>query len=85
MLQQISVVAGDFDHKRIGPEPEALGGLIDERFRVLDPAVGIRRVVGVFGESLLRRDQRGNLQQQAVLTQPQVQRISELGQIEFGC
>src|SRR3954470_3031954 len=37
MLQQAIVVAGDFDHKRVGTESEAFGGVIDEPPRVLDP------------------------------------------------
>ena len=41
------------------------------------------RKIGVFGERVLGRDQRRNLQKQAVLAQPQVQREGRFGKIEF--
>src|SRR6476620_12528007 len=47
VLQQITVIAGDFDDKRFGSEPNASRGVVDKPLRVLYPAVGIRREVGV--------------------------------------
>ena len=57
------------------PRPEPLDGAVDEPPRVLHPARGERREVGVLGERLLGRDQRRQLSQQAALAHPHVQRV----------
>ena len=62
VLEQITVVAGDFDHEGSATESEAFRGVVDERLRVLHPGVGVRGEVCVLGECVFRGDQRGNLQ-----------------------
>ena len=39
VLQQVTVVAGDLHHERLGAEPEPLHGIVDEPLRMLHPAV----------------------------------------------
>lgn len=58
VLGQIAVVAGDFDHQRLVRQSESLDGLLDERLRVLHPAVRKRLEVSVFGERIFRHDER---------------------------
>ena len=83
VLQQVAVVAGDFDHERLRRRGARRSMASSTKaFACCDPAVGERREVRVLGEGLLRRDQRRDLQQQAVLAQPQVQRVGRLGQVE---
>ena len=38
VLEQVAVVASDFDHEGSGTESEAFSGVVDERLRVLHPA-----------------------------------------------
>ena len=70
VLQQVAVVARDLDDERLGPQPEPLHRAVDEPPRVLHPAGGERREVGVLGERLLGRDQRRQLGQQAASRTP---------------
>ena len=50
---------------------------------MVDPRLRVRGVVGVLGEGVLRRDQRGYLQQQTVLAQTQVERVGALREVEL--
>jgi hypothetical protein len=79
VLQQVAVVARHLDDERFRAEAEPLDGFTDEALRVLDPGRGERREVGVLGEGLLRRDQRRKLREQALVADPHVQRVGDLG------
>ncbi len=61
-----------------GPNPSRSTAPSTNLPRVLHPAGGERREVGVLGERLLRRDQRRQLSQQAALAHPHVQRVGHL-------
>ena len=57
VLEQVTVIAGDFDHERFGAESKPSRGVVHEPLRVLYPAVGVGREVGVVRESIFRGDQ----------------------------
>ena len=61
-----------------GPRPEPLDRAVDEPAGVLDPGGGEGGEVGVLGERLLGRDQRGDLGEQAALADAHVQRVGGL-------
>src|SRR3954447_17808874 len=52
--QQISVVAGDFDHLAIAPDAEAFDHCPAIVMRVPQPAFGVRREIRVLAEDVLR-------------------------------
>ena len=52
VTEQVAVVAGDLDDARRS-EPEPVDHRLDEAARVLHPAVGVRREVGVLAEDVL--------------------------------
>ena len=78
VLEQVAVVAGHLHHERVGGEAEALDRAVDEPAGVLDPGGGEGGEVGVLGERLLGRDQRGDLGEQAALADAHVQRVGGL-------
>jgi hypothetical protein len=56
VLEQVTVIAGDFHHERLGTESKAVRGLLDEPLGVLHPAVGVGGKIRVLGECYLRGD-----------------------------
>ena len=83
MLQEVSVVARQLDDQAVGAEPEPLRDHRDVVPRVLDPAIGVGREIGVFGEDLLGRDVLLELSQEASVADVDVQRIERLGAIQL--
>ena len=78
MLEQVAVVAGQLHHLAVRAEPEALDHRLHVVARVSHPGVRVGREVGVLGEDLLRRHELLELHQQAVLADPDMQRIEGL-------
>ena len=78
MLEQVAVVAGQLHHLAVRAQPEAL----DHRLHVIagvgDPGIRIGGEVRVLREDLLRRHQLLELYQQALLADPNMQRIEGL-------
>ena len=82
VLQQVAVVAGHLGDQAAGGEVQPLDHRVGVAFRVRDPGVGIGGEVGVVGEDILTGHVSRQLDQQAVVAQPDVQRIEDLGVVE---
>ena len=82
-LQQIAVVARDFDHQALPVQATGLDQLVSELFRVLEHGVGERREVEIIAEERLRRNGLGDLQQRAGTAEGEVQRVGRLGLFEL--
>src|SRR5258705_7227296 len=85
MLEQVPVIAGDLEDAALGAERQPLRHLFDVAPGVLDPAVRIRRKVGVFREDVVGRYIFVELYEETPLAQESVQRIERLHVIEGVC
>ena len=78
VLEEVAVVAGQLDHQAVRSEAEALGGHPHVRLGVPQPAVGVRGEVRVVAEDDLGLLELLELDEEAVLAHPGVQRIEHL-------
>jgi hypothetical protein len=78
VLQQVTVVGRELDHLAGGPQAEPLGDHRDVAPGVLEPRGRERREVGVLGEDVLGRDVLLELDQQAAVADPDLERVERL-------
>ena len=78
VLEQIAVVAGKLHHLAVRAEPEALDHRLHVVARVSDPGIRVGREVCVLREDLLRRHELLELYEQALLADPNVERVEGL-------
>ena len=84
VAQQVAVVARDLDHAAAGIEAQPLDHRVGEPSGVLDPGVGEGREVRVLAEDLVGRHVLRQLDQQAAVADPDVERVERLHVVELG-
>jgi hypothetical protein len=83
MLEQIAVVAGDFDHVTLAMELKTLNHPLCVNAGVFHPAIGIGREIGVIAEDMLRANISFQLHQEALLADEHTQWIERLHLVEL--
>src|SRR5262249_5942051 len=83
VLQQVTVVAGDFNDLTVRPERKAVDDRQTVLTGVLNPAVCIRGEIAVFAKDLLGRDELLELNQEAALTDIRMQRVEGLHAVQL--
>ena len=83
VLEQIPVVAGQLDHLVIDPEAPPRDHLLGVGARVRDPAVRIRREIGVVGKNRLGLHVFLKLHEKAVVTDEHMQRVERLHAVQL--
>ena len=84
ILQQVAVVAGDFDDKALLVQTEAACHLVAVILAMLQPRIGVGREIGVVAEDILRALVFFQLHQKALLADVDVERIVDLAAIQIG-
>ena len=84
VAEEVAVVAGHLDDPAVGPQAEPLDHGVGELTGVLDPGVGEGREVRVLAEDLVGRHVLGQLDQEAVAADPDVERVEGLHLVELG-
>ena len=84
MLQQIAVVAGELDHEAVTVQPEAFAHGHAVAPRMLDPAGGIGREVGILpAKDLLGTDIFAQLHEPALIADQHAQWVESLGLVQL--
>ena len=83
VLEQVTVVARELDDVTVGSETPPRNHLVGVAFDVLQPAVGVRREVGVLGKDLGRADVLFELNEEASLADEDMERVERLHAIEL--
>ena len=83
VLQEVTVIAADFDDLAPGVEPQACHHPLRVGLGVPQPAVGVRREIGIVAEDVLGSYVLLDLDQEALLAHPHVQGIERLHLVEL--
>ena len=83
MLEQIAVVAGEFDHLIPWAEVEPLHHPFRVHAAVFDPAIRIRREVRIFAEDMLVADVGLELDQETLAADVDVERVEGLHLVQL--
>ena len=84
MLQQVAVVAGDFDDQVIFRQFETLAHRLGVATRMFHPGIGVRRKIRVFAEKFRRRRELFQLHQKAGVANARMQRKKRLHGVQIG-
>ena len=83
MLQQIAVIAAEFDDEAFRSEPEPALDHFAVAHGMRHPSRRIGGEIGVFGENVRRADEFRKLHQPAGMANPGVERVIALGRVEL--
>ena len=83
MLQQIAVIAAQFDDEAFRSEPEPALDHFAVAPGMRHPSRRIGREIGVFGENVRRADELRKLNQPAGMANPGVERVIALWRVEL--
>ena len=75
VLQEVPVVARDFDHLRLVAEAESIDDQVDVPSRVIEPRIRKGREIGVLTKDLSGSDVLGELNQETLITDESVERV----------
>ena len=78
VLEQVAVVAAELDHEAVRVQLEPGADRVGVGARMAEPAVGVGREVGIVGEDVGGRDVLLQLDEQALLTDVDMERIEGL-------